>query len=125
MFSLCVLTAWFVFLIFLSGDVHPNPGLISEHSLNSSISSLSSDKTVFNSLNLTHNLSIIHYNVQSIFQKLDVLHVELNDFDILCFSETWPSIDTKDLLLQPLSPEEQTNHETGHTVRVRHRMHIF
>ena len=44
MFSLCVLTAWIVFLIFLSGDVHLNPGPISEHSLNSSISSLSTNQ---------------------------------------------------------------------------------
>ena len=88
MFSLCVLIAWIVFLIFLSGDVHTNPGPVSEHSLNSSISSLSTNTTVFNSLNLAHNLSIFHYNVQSIFQKLDVLHAELNDFDILCFSDT-------------------------------------
>ena len=109
MFSLCVLTAWIVFLIFLSGDVHPNPGPVSEHSLNSSISSLSTNTTVLNSLNLTHNLSIVHYNVQSIFQKLDVLHAELNDFDILCFSETWlnASTDTEDLLLQSFNRPER------------------
>ena len=108
MFSLCVLTAWIVFLIFLSGDVHPIPGLVSEHSLNSSISSLSTNTTVFNSLNFTHNLSIVHYNVQSIFQKLDVLNAELNDFDILCFSETWlnASINTEDLLLQSFNRPE-------------------
>ena len=46
MFSLCVLTAWIVFLIFLSGDVHPNPGPVSEHSLNSSISSVSTNTTI-------------------------------------------------------------------------------
>ncbi|MCG8078919.1 MAG: hypothetical protein JAY75_22105, partial [Candidatus Thiodiazotropha taylori] len=99
MFSSCVLTTWIVFLILISGDVHPNPGPISEQSLNSSVSSLSTNASFSYSLNLTHNLSIVHYNVQSIFHKLDVLHAELIDFDILCFSETWlnASIDTEDL----------------------------
>ena len=43
--------------------------------------------------------------MQSIIKKLDVLHAELNDFDILCFSETWlnASTDTEDLMLQSLN----------------------
>ena len=115
LFSLCVLTAWIVFLIFLSDDVPPNPGPVSEHSLNNSISSFSTNTTVSNSLNLTHNLTIVHYNVQSIFQKLDVLHAELNDFDILCFSETWlnTSTDTEDLLLQSFNRPEGKDHAGG------------
>ena len=48
MFSLCVLTAWIVFLIFLSGNVHPI----------CSVSTLSTD-TVFIPLNLTHNLPLL------------------------------------------------------------------
>ena len=121
MFSLCVLTAWIVFLIFLSGDVRPNPGPNSEHSLNSSVSSLSTHTTVFNSLNLTNNLSIVHYNVQSIFQKLDALHAELNDSDILCFSETWLNapIDTEDLLLQSYNRPERKD-RAGDTHRGRY-----
>ncbi|MCG7879453.1 MAG: reverse transcriptase domain-containing protein [Candidatus Thiodiazotropha taylori] len=109
MFSSCVLTTWIVFLILISGDVHPNPGPISEQSLNSSVSSLSTNASFSYSLNLTHNLSIVHYNVQSIFHKLDVLHAELIDFDILCFSETWlnASIDTEDLLLQSFNRPER------------------
>ena len=56
----------------------------------------------FNSLNLTHNLSIVHYNVQSIFSKIEVLHTELIDFDILTFSETWlsESVENDDLMRQ-------------------------
>ena len=47
--------------------------------------------------------------MQSIFQKLDVLHAELNDFVILCFSITWlnASIDTEDLLLQSFNRPER------------------
>ena len=44
----------------------------------------------------------MHYNVQSIFSKLEILHPELFEFDILAFTETWlgPTIDTDDLILQ-------------------------
>ena len=57
--------------------------------------------SLLDSLSLNHNLSFIHYNVQSIFAKLDILQAELIDFDILAFTETWlnPSVDSDDLSL--------------------------
>ena len=54
------------------------------------------------SLNTSHNLSFVHYNVQSILSKLEILHAELIEFDVLAFSETWlnASTETDDLLLE-------------------------
>ena len=38
---------------------------------------------LFSSLDLTHDLSFVHYNVQSIYSKLEILEAELFEFDIL------------------------------------------
>ena len=56
---------------------------------------------LFSSLDLAHNLSFVHYNVQSILSKLEIFKAELFEFDILAFTETWlsPSTDTSELLL--------------------------
>ena len=62
-----------------------------------------------NTLNLSKHLSFIHYNVQSIANKLDILSAELSDFDILAFSETWlyPNIQTPELLIPNFKPPER------------------
>ena len=97
---------WLVILLLRAGDIHPNPGP-SSLSVSTSSSSLSStmSSTIFNSLNTSHNLSFVHYNVQSILSKLEILHAELIDFDVLAFSETWlnASTETDDLLLESYS----------------------
>ena len=51
----------------------------------------------------------MHYNVQSIFSKLEILQAELSEFDILAFTETWlsPSIDTNELLLHSFNTPER------------------
>lgn len=56
---------------------------------------------IFSSLNTSNNLSFVHYNVQSILPKLEILHAELIEFDILAFTETWlsPTDNPDDLLL--------------------------
>ena len=43
----------------------------------------------------------MHYNVQSLVPKLDLLTTELSEFDILAFTETWlnPSVPTNDLTI--------------------------
>ena len=73
----------------VSGAVHPYLIPLSTVS-SSSVSSISSSLafTVFNSINLNHRLSFVHYNVQRIASKLDILHAELVEFDILAFTET-------------------------------------
>ena len=36
-----------------------------------------------------NNFSVVHYNIQSILNKVDVLGAELKNFDIICLTETW------------------------------------
>ena len=55
----------------------------------SNISLLSSTLNSLQSLGLSRHLSYVHYKVQSIVPKLDIIMVELSEFDILSFSETW------------------------------------
>ena len=90
-----VSVTWLLSLILLSGDVRPNPGPSSASSTTSSM-----DSSVTNVLSQFHHLSFIHYNVQSIYNKLDVLTAELSDFDILAFSESW---------LHPNISDEESN----------------
>ena len=105
-----VFETWQTIILLCSGDVHPNPGPSSTSSTVSSInSSLNMSNSLLGSLSLNHNLSFIHYNVQSDFAKLDILHAELIDFDILAFTETWlnPSIDSEDLSLISFNKPER------------------
>lgn len=92
-----------VISLLCTGDIHPNPGP-SSLSVSTSSSSLSStmSSTIFSSLNTSHNLSFVHYNVQSIRSKLETFHTELIEFDVPAFSETWlnASTETNDLLLE-------------------------
>ena len=62
-----------------------------------------------NFTNLSNHLSFIHYNVQSLAPKLDILGPELFEFDILAFSETWlkPSISSDDLHLHSFRKPER------------------
>ena len=65
--------------------------------------------SILNSLSTGHNLSFVHYNIQSISSKLDLLHAELFHFDILAFTETWlsASVETDDLLLESYNKPER------------------
>ena len=90
-------------LITLSNDVHVNPGplsnvssssdpvsndsSLSENSI-STITQMSSNVPINNSL-LESKFSFVHLNVQSLKPKIDLLCVELNDYSILSFTETW------------------------------------
>ena len=89
---------WLFVLLLLSGNVQPNPGPSSV----SSDSSSSVSSSIFSSLNLSRLLSFVHYNVQSIFPKLDILLAESYEFNILAFSDTWlsPAVNNDDLLMQ-------------------------
>ena len=70
-----------------SGDVHPNPGPNDFDSLISS--SDTSGTSVFNALNLSNHLTIVHYNVQRILDKVDIIASEIKCFDVAAFTETW------------------------------------
>ena len=56
-----------------------------------------------------YTLSSVHYNVQSLASKLEVLHAELFHFDILAFTETWlnSSLSTSDIHLQSFNSPER------------------
>ena len=102
-FLTTVVATWLAVLLLCSGDVHPNPGPLSTSSASSISSSSSSlSNTLLDALKLNHHLSFVHYNVQSIASKLDILQTELFDFDVLAFTETWlhPGITTDDLLIE-------------------------
>ena len=90
---------WTLCIIMQAGDIHPNPGPATAST--SSISSLASVSSAFNFSKLSNHLSVVHYNVQSLVPKLDLLTTELNEFDILAFTETWlnPSVPTNDLTI--------------------------
>lgn len=105
-----VCATWLSILLIKANDIHPNPGPSSVSSNSSTPDSHNISSRVFSAINLSKHLSFVHYNVQSISSKLDILGSELFDFDILAFSETWlnSSIDTEDLLIQSYrSPERK------------------
>ena len=83
-----VIVMWLINLLLASGDVHPNPGPSSSDTV-STDSSFTSSVSLMGSINLSKHLSFVHYNVQSLVTKLDLLYTELNEFDILAFTETW------------------------------------
>ncbi|MEW8547336.1 MAG: endonuclease/exonuclease/phosphatase family protein, partial [Candidatus Thiodiazotropha sp.] len=99
---------WLSIILLCSGDIHPNPGPSSMSSSSSSMSS-SSNMSTSMQFSLSNNLSFVHYNVQSIVSKLDILHSELFDFDVLAFTETWlnPSVDSDDLTLLSYNKPER------------------
>lgn len=113
-FSVIEFAFWLTIILLCSGDVHTNPGpssTLSSDSFSSTSSNMSA--TIFSSLNTSHNLSFVHYNVQSILPKLEILHAELIEFDILAFTETWlsPSDNTADLILQSYNMPERKDRD--------------
>ena len=69
-FSFVVCATWLALRLYSCGDGHPNPERLSKVSTSSTNSSSSGMcNTLFSSLDLTHNLSFVHYNVQSIFRN--------------------------------------------------------
>ena len=71
-------------LLLLAG-IEPNPGPTSEVSTSSF--NLSSDSDDLNMIK--DKFSVVHYNVQSILNKVDIIESELSNFDIICLTETW------------------------------------
>jgi len=77
---------WLACILLQSGDIHPNPGpLFSESSIHTNTETSSPTCN----LSATNHLSFVHYNVQSLVHKLDILNTGLHEFDIIAFSETW------------------------------------
>ena len=108
--TICI--SWLLCLLVQAGNVHPNPGPSSTAS-DISISSISSE-SISSYLNISHHLSFVHYNVQSILTKLDLLTADLADFDVLAFSETWlrPEVLTDSILLPSFFKPERKDRVT-------------
>ena len=79
--------------------MHPNPG---PESLSTSVSFTISDC----SLLASHNLSIIHLNIQSLLPKISIVEVETQSYDILIFTESWlsPRISHDDICIPNFDP---------------------
>ena len=69
--------------LLLIGGIERNPGPTSE-SFADSISVLSETERI-----IEDKFSIVHYNVQSIANKLDLIESELRSFDVICITESW------------------------------------
>lgn len=67
-------------LLYQAGDVEKNPGPQSDNDDNTSFSSF----PLFNG-----NFSVVHYNVQSLLHKVDIIEPELSNFDLISLTETW------------------------------------
>ena len=71
--------------LLLLACIELNPGPISEAStISSNLSSTHCDLKL-----VKYEFSIVHYNVQSVTNKLDIIESELSNFDIICLTETW------------------------------------
>ena len=69
-------------LLLRSGDVEPNPG--PEFSDYDSASSSSSSPFSSSNTFLQEHFSVVHYDIQSLLNKVDILESELRRFDIVC-----------------------------------------
>ena len=115
--AVTVIVGWLIVLLLLAGDVHPNPGPMNISNYSVTVSDISTDNDLSSSstntsdicTDLSHNLSLVHYNVQSIKPKLDILYAELFGFDILTFSETWldDTVPSSELLFSDFHPPER------------------
>ena len=64
--------------------IERNQGPLSDDSsASSSVGSTFEDKSIKN------KFSIVHYNIQSISNKVDLMESELRHFDVICLTETW------------------------------------
>ena len=114
---LLVTVAWIFILLLKAGDIEQNPGPQTGTSVSTANTSSLASGGSMNLSTLQNKLSIVHYNVQSITRKIDILSSELFEFDILAFSETWlnPSISKETLLIQSYrEPERKDRQGNSH-----------
>ena len=87
------LSVFLAMILYRAGDVEKNPGPVND---NTSDTSSSASFPVFNG-----NFSVVHYNVQSVQHKLDIIEPEFANFSLVSLTETWlnESIINQDLML--------------------------
>ena len=99
-------------LIVNAGDIHPNPGPV-PHTSNtpSSPAYLSSSTTESTSINFPFSkyLSVLHYNVQNLRNKVDLIQSECSNFDIIALTESWldTSVENDAISMKSFHPPER------------------
>ena len=73
-------------LLINSGDIELNPGPVTSRNDTGSV-----DGSLISSY-----FSVVHYNIQSILNKVDLLGSELRNFNIICLTEIWLGPNTTD-----------------------------
>ena len=103
-----VTITWLSILLLQAADVHPNPGHLSTSSASSISGTSSTNFSVLIFFKSFESSVFVHYNVQSLVPKIDILGMERFEFDILAFSETWlnPSVLSLDLHIQTFREPE-------------------
>ena len=77
-------------LLINAGDIELNPGPdTSQNDTGSVVDSL-----------ISSYFSVVHYNIQSILNKVDLIGSELRNFNIICLTETWLGPNTTDETLR-------------------------
>ncbi len=93
----------------MSGDVETNPGPSSnESSIAASIDDLHSA--------IKQKFSVVHLNVQSIQNKIDVIQAELSHFDVIALTETWlnDTVSNSDLMLSNFHSPQRKDRTSTH-----------
>ena len=116
---------WISMILLLCGDIEENPGPYeyqtdSEESIDS----------ITNSIDflLENSTSLVHLNVQSINNKLDIIQAEFGGFDIITLNETWLDNSTlsQDIVLQgfqePFRRDREENRFGGVIVYVKNHI---
>ncbi|MCG8113641.1 MAG: endonuclease/exonuclease/phosphatase family protein, partial [Candidatus Thiodiazotropha taylori] len=111
---------WLISLLLLSGDIEINPGPDTSDLSSSYESSSCTDASL-----LQHQFSLVHYNVQSLRNKIDQIQIELSQFDVVALTETWlsPAISNDTIKMlnyqDPFRKDRQINNYGGVLVYVR------
>ena len=68
-------------LLIRSGDIELNSG--------PNLLESESDSITMDDVSISKYFSIVHYNITSVMNKIDLIGAELNNFSVICLTETW------------------------------------
>ena len=68
-------------LLIRSGDIELNQG--------PNLLESESDSITMDDVSISKYFSIVHYNIQSVTNKIDLIGAELSNFSVICLTETW------------------------------------
>ena len=87
------LFSFLAMILYRAGDVKKNPGPETETDDNINITESESTAVLHGSF------SVVHYNVQSVLNKVDIIETEFSNFSLVALTETWlnDSVPNQDL----------------------------